>query len=180
MQRASKLKIRRKSLNWTIEEDETVLKYYPMEGVNVYKRLNGRTKNACRTRAIKLGVVNKSYDKWTDHDYKIFAEYYPVIGSKVSEMIGKTSSACTGMASRLGIKYNRENIKYVYKNGNHYEVHFVLNGKTFKLGSFKNKVEATKVAIEKVIEYGKKIQKSLCTVKENSKYETKIFKDKGD
>lgn len=60
-------------------------------------------------------------------------------------------------ASKLGIKYSRKNTKYVYKNGNNYEVHFVLNGEMLRFGNFKNKEEAIRVAMEKAKEYGKGI-----------------------
>lgn len=42
---------------WTKEEDDIIKKYYPSEGVEIYKRLYGRTARACQARAYVLGVV---------------------------------------------------------------------------------------------------------------------------
>lgn len=41
---------------WGMEEDETLIKYYPSEGAKVSERLPNRSKMACRSRAQKLGV----------------------------------------------------------------------------------------------------------------------------
>lgn len=41
---------------WTAEEDETLRKYYPIEGQDCYKRLPGRNALSVATRANKLGV----------------------------------------------------------------------------------------------------------------------------
>ena len=36
--------------------DEIIRMYYPLEGGNVYKRIKGKSKYACQTRASMLGV----------------------------------------------------------------------------------------------------------------------------
>lgn len=42
---------------WTAEEDAILRAYYPAEGPAVFKRLPGRTYNACAQRAGKLGCI---------------------------------------------------------------------------------------------------------------------------
>ena len=39
---------------WTKAEEKILKKYYPVEGGNVYKRLNNRTRNACISKAAQL------------------------------------------------------------------------------------------------------------------------------
>ena len=39
---------------WTKAEEKILKKYYPVEGSNVYKRLNNRTRNACISKAAQL------------------------------------------------------------------------------------------------------------------------------
>lgn len=156
--RATKLKIRRKTLDWTVEEDEIMKKYYPVEKSFVFKRLEKRSRNACISRAMVLGLTSTSDKKaWTEEEINILKEYYPIMGSKVCQMINRDEGSCYTKASKLGIKYSRKNTKYVYKNGNNYEVHFVLNGEMLRFGNFKNKEEAIRVAMEKAKEYGKEI-----------------------
>jgi DNA or RNA helicases of superfamily II len=156
MRRASKLKIRRKTLDWTEEEDEIMKKYYPVEKSFVFKRLEKRSRNACMNRAMVLGLTSNK-KVWTEEEINILKEYYPIMGSKVCQMINRDEGSCHTKASKLGIKYNRKNTKYVYKNGNNYEVHFVLKGEMLRFGNFKNKEEAIRVAMEKAKEYGKEI-----------------------
>ena len=48
---------------WTEEMDEIIKKYYPIERSNVYKRLPGKSKQACMQRARKLNIG--AYD-WND------------------------------------------------------------------------------------------------------------------
>lgn len=42
---------------WSTEEDSIMRRYWPTEGSKILPRLPGRTYEACRTRAIKLGIV---------------------------------------------------------------------------------------------------------------------------
>ena len=39
---------------WTKAEEKILKKYYPVEGSNVYKRLNNRSRNACISKAAQL------------------------------------------------------------------------------------------------------------------------------
>ena len=40
--------------SWTKAEEKILKKYYPAEGSNVYKRFNGRTRNACISKSAQL------------------------------------------------------------------------------------------------------------------------------
>ena len=53
--------------SWSQEEDAILIKYYPAEGTQVYKRLKGRSFNACRQRALILGLSRKHIrpNSWT-------------------------------------------------------------------------------------------------------------------
>lgn len=41
---------------WTCQEIEILKKYYPVEGSDVYKRLNNKTKQSCQSKARKLNI----------------------------------------------------------------------------------------------------------------------------
>ena len=61
---------------FSAEEDEIIKQYYPLEGSGVYKRLNGKTKKQCRSRA---GILNISFvdnGKWTEEDDSVIRKYY--------------------------------------------------------------------------------------------------------
>lgn len=67
---------------WTEEEDRIIKEYYPNEGVEVKKRLQGRRISAVKSRARKLGVKSgrkRDYSslirtKWTEEDLRIIKE----------------------------------------------------------------------------------------------------------
>ena len=89
---------------WAEEEIEILKKWYPIEGGNVEKRLNGRTRGTINTIAYRLGI--KAPDKsWTEDEIDILKRYYPVEGKRVkSRLEGRTKEMIQSMASRLGIK----------------------------------------------------------------------------
>ena len=158
LQRASLLKVRRKSLDWTLDEDNTIRKYYQSEKAEIVKRLKGRSRDACVTRARILGVSEKGERiPWTEEDYKVLKEYYPIIGNEVSILLNRSKGACMAKASKLGIARNKNKYKYVHKCGNKYAVQFYVNGRIMRFGSFDSEEEAAKVAMQKAKEYGKAI-----------------------
>ena len=94
-----------KQMPWSSKEDETLKKYYPYEGPNVYKRIPGRTKDACRGRAAKLKIYNVDYRlDWTSKEDNILREYYPEEGKDVSKRLpGRSPRACISRANKLKI-----------------------------------------------------------------------------
>ena len=59
--KAKTLKLTKNCPNWS-EEDENILKqYYPMEGDQVYKRIQSHSRAACRRHALKLGLKTKNH-----------------------------------------------------------------------------------------------------------------------
>ena len=145
---------------WTESEDAILEKYYVREKGNVYKRLQGRSKNACFIRAQILGVAEKKLDRsWTDKDDEILSNKYPVIGTKVAEELHRTKYACVSRAKELGIKYNAgsNKHKYIEYRCGKWRVGFWVDGKRRNFGSYDSEDEAVKVAMEKAKEYGKAI-----------------------
>lgn len=60
---------------WTKEEDEILIKYYPSEKAKCAERLTNRSKNSCRYRAKVLGLT-KDRKKWTKEEDEILINYY--------------------------------------------------------------------------------------------------------
>ena len=48
-----------KTMEWSLEVDEIMIKYYPIEGLNVSKRLKNRSKDGVKYRATKLFLRKK-------------------------------------------------------------------------------------------------------------------------
>ena len=89
---------------WTKEEDDIIKKYYPIEGENIKRRLNGRTYTAIKTRARKLGVFYKN--RWTKEEDDILRKYYPIEGVKVIERLeNRTENAIRARSSSLRLEY---------------------------------------------------------------------------
>ncbi len=138
---------------WTDEEIEILKKWYPIEGGNVEKRLNGRTRGTINTIAHRLGI--KAPDKsWTEDEIDILKRYYPVEGKRVkSRLEGRTKETIQSMASRLGIKmystWTSEEIyalkKYYPKYGTNIS-EFIPNKSKEMI---ENKANELKIVIEK-------------------------------
>ena len=89
---------------WTEYEDETIIKYYPIEGKKVSERLLGRTEKACTSRAIFLGVANKRNSQWLKKEDEILLKYYPSEGSEAFKRLpNRSTKACFIRVHRLGI-----------------------------------------------------------------------------
>lgn len=88
---------------WTEEENEILKRWYPVEGLNVIDRLEGRTKDAIKTHVSKFGLKIRS--GWTEEENNILREYYLVEGTKVIDRLsGRTKRAIMAQANQLGIK----------------------------------------------------------------------------
>lgn len=93
-------------LNWLKSEDDILRKYYPSEGMDVADRLPGRTRGACKRRALCIGL-HVRHKTWTLEDIETLKKYYPLEGSNVSERFtNHTPKACVQQAFRLGIQSN--------------------------------------------------------------------------
>ena len=62
---------------WTEDEIEILKTYYPEEGGNTYKRLDGRTKQTVRSKAFNLGIrTNKKRVHWDFKEEELVADFY--------------------------------------------------------------------------------------------------------
>lgn len=92
---------------WSAEEDNILKEYYPLEGREVYKRLPGRNRASCGTRASKLGLVVATH-WWSPEDDAIIRENYPKYGRNnrgwMKKIVNHTESEILGRATTLGLK----------------------------------------------------------------------------
>lgn len=99
---------------WTEEEIEILKKYYPIEGMHVIKRLEGRTKNAIKLRVLQLNL--KSPSIWTEGENEILKRYYPKYGTDIIKKLpnrSKKSIMC--QARRLNISsYKKGGYKSIF------------------------------------------------------------------
>ena len=104
---------------WTEEEIEILKKWYPIEGIKVKGRLNGRTKSAIRNQVRELDL--KAPDiSWTEEENAILRQYYPIEGCGVVDRLnGRTKKAIEGQLKRLGLvvsnKWTEEENKVLRK-----------------------------------------------------------------
>lgn len=150
----------KKIILWTKEEEDILMKYYPIEGVDVFKRLSNRTKSQCLTKAHNLGLKSdKRNSDWSDEEKDILLKFYQLEGSKVScRLSNRSPQSCTVMAHKLGLNFQgKQKYKYVsyHKLTNKYHVSFTINGKITSFGYYDSEDEAGRVAMEKAKEYGK-------------------------
>lgn len=90
---------------WTEEEIEILKKWYPIEGIKVKDKLNGKTKMAIKSKASKLGL---KFVTWTDEEIIILKKYYSDEGLGVKNRLeSKTKNAILRKVSELKIKSNR-------------------------------------------------------------------------
>lgn len=105
--------IYKKKKPWTKEEDDILIKYYPILGSDVVNMIPNRSRRSCVARANNhLGIIsNKNIKKphktrddlWTKEEDEILQKYYPSIGMEVSEMLDRSLSAIKSRAHRLEI-----------------------------------------------------------------------------
>ena len=89
---------------WSDEEIEILrINYARGDGIStIMPLLPGRTRKTIFQKAISLGIT--SARSWSDEECLILIEYYPVFGTKVGEMIGRTAEAVKIKACEMGIK----------------------------------------------------------------------------
>ena len=92
---------------WTEEENNILKKYYQTMGNRIVNYLPGRTFEACKSQASKLGFTHERVD-WTKEEVDLLFKHYPHMGDKVAFYLPKrTKTACTRKANELGIKRYR-------------------------------------------------------------------------
>lgn len=80
---------------WTYEEKKIIKKYYPLEGTEVCKRLDGKTKAQCKSFAIrnKISFTNLP-TKWSDEEREfLLANYTSMTARELAEKLGRTEAA---------------------------------------------------------------------------------------
>ena len=94
---------RLKGREWTVEENEILKKWYPVEGSKVADRLEGRTRGAIQAQARKLGL--SFLNAWTEEEIEILKKYYPIEGLNVMEKLkNRTRTAIMTKAGKLELK----------------------------------------------------------------------------
>lgn len=93
---------------WTPEDDETLKRYYPIEGEACFTRFPYRTYRACRTRAKLFGLAELRLVPWTAEEDRILIENYPTMRAKVTKLLpGRSQAACCQRACILNIAKRR-------------------------------------------------------------------------
>lgn len=91
---------------WTEEEIEILKKWYPVEGLKVRDKLEGRTKSSIQATATRLNLQSPDRS-WTDEEINRLKKYYPVEGVKVAKRLNnRNRGAIKAQVAKLGIKFN--------------------------------------------------------------------------
>jgi len=87
---------------WTAQELAIIRTHYRSDLAYVLSQLPGRTRDAIRVQAIKMGLRLKP--QWSDEEEQIVREFYPVLGRKITDKLpGRTALAIMHCAMRLGL-----------------------------------------------------------------------------
>lgn len=91
---------------WTEDEIAIIIKYYPVEGDQVYLRIPAHSKAACRAKAKELSIKTINH-YWTDKETQILKINYPLVGPVgCSKLLPwRTPNKCAHKADRLGLVY---------------------------------------------------------------------------
>lgn len=116
---------------WSSEEDEIIIKNYPIMKREVYKLLEGRTQEATYQHARQLGLIPTR--EWTRAEDNIIRKYYPIEGvgvvvrlNKKNKIIERSEDAVKKRAGLLKVKKDKKNcwteeddnlLKRKYKDG---------------------------------------------------------------
>ncbi len=96
--------------SWMDEEIEILKKWYPIEGIRVKDRLNGRTKSEIRGKVDRMGIISLNR-YWTEEEIDILKKNYPIYGLRIKEFLpSKTKSSIMTKARKLGISVNKRGI----------------------------------------------------------------------
>lgn len=94
--------------NWTEEENQLLMKWYPIKGLHAAEYLPGRTAEAVRNQAKKLGILSQAIVPWTEEENQILRKWYPQEGPKSAERLPQhTNEAVRAQALKLGLTTKR-------------------------------------------------------------------------
>lgn len=153
---------------WTKPEDAILYEHYPDEGQEVYKRFDGRTRNACCTRAHILGIRRKVLEKWTPERNAYLKKEYPKRGAKIIHDpifngTNITSTAAVARAKELGVRCERQ-IKWTPKLENYLKKEYPKRGTEIANDPIFERTGVTKWAIiNKAIRLGVRYEVSKWT-----------------
>ena len=116
---AIKAKARRMGISktiskWTSKELCILKENYPILGCDTVKLLPNRSVESIKSKAINLGIKftgdnkNKGVNRnrWTVYEDEIIKEKYPILGSKIINLLpGRSYSSISNRARRLGVCY---------------------------------------------------------------------------
>ena len=95
--------------SWMDEEIEILKKWYPIEGIRVKDRLNGRTKSEIRGKVDRMGIISLNR-YWTEEGDDIVKRYYPIEKTAVfNRLPNRSKQACMIRARLLGVTSKNEN-----------------------------------------------------------------------
>lgn len=106
---------------WTVEEDNILKQFYPIEGNDSFKRLPTRNLSQCKNRVhtLNLKLANRT---WSEFENNILYTYYPKLGSdycykKINEL-GRSISRGTLLSHvrNMGLKFNGRGIIRIEDN----------------------------------------------------------------
>lgn len=101
-------------MRWSKEEVAVLKKYYPKEGGDVFKRLEGRNRGTCHKKANELRIPSgKRIKAWTKKEDSFMRKYYSQMGPAIVKMLpGRSREACRSRAMRLGLKFSGSDIPW--------------------------------------------------------------------
>lgn len=113
VQKAFELDITKRNC-WTEAERQILIDYYKthqkISKKELAKLIPGHNPFQIITQASYLGLAKPKF-KWTQDKIEILKANYPSLGAKCSTMLGCSPTACTQMANKLEIKFNKPEVK---------------------------------------------------------------------
>ena len=93
---------------WRPQDDQTVIRLYPMLGMQLAEQMPWRTPGAIKQRASRLGVAVRKRRRWTpDDDAQLSALYASTSATDIAAIIGRTPDAVLERARQLGVRKHR-------------------------------------------------------------------------
>lgn len=96
-------------LPWTQEEDAIISRYYEEKGAGyVHALIPERSLQACKYRAMILGLSRKTNDPWTKTEEDTEGNTTRLRGSNVYKRLNnRTRNACISKAAQLHLQYGQ-------------------------------------------------------------------------
>lgn len=155
-------------MEWSQEEENIITAFAENNIQECYKRID-KPRIAIRSKAQSMGIhYQREMIKWTKEEDDIIFDNYIYGYDKLMQLLpNRTYQAIGTRLKNLKLRVprntfrdnykNKSGVKYVYNvsNGSKWTVVLSIDGKQICFGTFSDKDEATKVAMEKAKEYGK-------------------------